>query len=84
MAPHQGHQSGASASVSRHLLVAQQPLPMDASLHAEVSPLAALAVYTAPPRAREVPNLHMHQTSNNIWYQCLYIKHMHWYIKITT
>jgi hypothetical protein len=64
MAPHQGHQSGASAPVSRPLLVAQQPRPVDASLHAEVSPLAALAVYTAPPRAREVPNLHMHQTTN--------------------
>jgi hypothetical protein len=64
MAPHQGHQNGASAPVSRPLLVAQQPRPVDASLHAEVSPLAALAVYTAPPRAREVPNLHMHQKTN--------------------
>jgi hypothetical protein len=64
MAPHQGHQSDASVSVSQPLLVAQQPRLVDASLHAEVSPLTALAVYTAPPRAREVPNLHMHQTTN--------------------
>jgi hypothetical protein len=64
MAPHQGHQSGASVPVSRPLLVAQQPRPMDTSIHMEVSPLAALAVYTAPPRAREVPNLHMHQKTN--------------------
>jgi hypothetical protein len=65
--------AGAPAASSRGL-----------SLHAEVSPLAALAVYITPPHAHEVPNLHMHQTSNNRWYQCLYIKHMHWYIKITT
>jgi hypothetical protein len=78
MAPHQGHQSGASTPVSRALLVPQQPHPSDASLHAAVSPaLAALALGTHPPHAREVPNLHMHQTSNNRWYQCLYIKHMH-------
>jgi hypothetical protein len=45
MAPHQGHQSGASAPVSRALLVPQQPHPSDASLHAVVSPaLAALAL----------------------------------------
>ena len=63
MAPHQGHQSGASAPVSRPLLDTQQPRPVDASLHVEVSPLAALAAYTAPPRAREAPNLHIHQTT---------------------
>jgi hypothetical protein len=68
MASHQGHQSGASALVSRALLVSQQPRPVDASLHVEVSPLTALVVYITPPHVREVPNLHMHQTSNNKWY----------------
>jgi hypothetical protein len=62
MAPHQGHQNDASAPVSRALLVAHQPHPADASLHAAVSPaLTALALYTTLPCAREVPNLHMHQ-----------------------
>ena len=84
MAPHQGHPSGASAPVSRPLLVPQQPHPSDAALYAAVSPaLAALAPGTHPPHAREVPHLHKHQTSNNRYYQCLYIKHMHWYIKNT-
>jgi hypothetical protein len=64
MAPHQGHQIGASSLVSLHRQVAPQPRPVDASLPAEVSPLAALAVYITLPRAREVPNLHMHQTTN--------------------
>jgi hypothetical protein len=64
MAPHQGHQSGASAPVSQPLLVTQHPRLADASHHAEVSPLATLVVYTAPPRAREVPNLYMHQKTN--------------------
>jgi hypothetical protein len=84
MAPHQGHQIGASSPVSQHLQVAPPPHPVRVSLHVAVSPLAAPAVCTTPPHAREVPNLHIHQTSNNRWYQCLYIKHMHWYIKLIT
>jgi hypothetical protein len=45
MAPHWGHPSGASAPVSRALLVLQQPHPSDATLHAAVSPsLAARAL----------------------------------------
>jgi hypothetical protein len=84
MAPHQGHPSGASAPVSQALLILQQPHPSDAALHAAVSPaLAALALGTPPPLAHEVPNMHMHQTNNNRWYQCLYIKHMNRYIKVT-
>jgi hypothetical protein len=44
-----------------------------ASLHVEVSPaLAEPTLYTTPPRAREVPNLHMHKASNNRSYQSLY------------
>jgi hypothetical protein len=77
MAPHQGHQIGASSPVSRALLVPPQPHPVAASLHVEVSPaLAEPTLYTTPPHAREVPNLHMHQTNNNRSYQCLYIIHM--------
>ena len=65
MAPHQGHQNGASALVSRALLVPQQPHPSAASLHAAVSPtLAALAPGTHPPHAHKEPHLHKHQTSN--------------------
>jgi hypothetical protein len=63
MAPHQGHQIGASSPVSQYLQVTPQPHPVRASLHVEVSPLAAPTVYITPPHAREVPNLHMHQTS---------------------
>ena len=75
MAPHQGHPSGASAPVSRALLVPQQPHPSDASHPAAVSPaLAALVLGTRPPPAREVPHLQKHQTSNKPRYQCLYIK----------
>jgi hypothetical protein len=44
MAPHQGHQNGASALVSRALLVPQQPRPSAASLHAAVSPALAARV----------------------------------------
>jgi hypothetical protein len=73
MAPHQGHQIGASSPVSQALQVTPQPHPVTASLHVEVSPaLAELTLYTTPPRAREVPNLHMHKTSNSRSYQYLY------------
>jgi hypothetical protein len=61
MAPHQGHQNGASSPVSRALLVPPQPHLAVASRHVEVTPLAAPAVYITPPHAREVPNMHMHQ-----------------------
>jgi hypothetical protein len=44
MAPHQGHQNGASALVSRALVVPQQPHPSAASLHAAVSPALAVQV----------------------------------------
>ena len=77
MAPHQGHQLDASSPVSQDLQVTSQPHPVRISLHVEVSPLAAQAACTTPPRTHEVPNMHMHKTSNNRWYQCLYIKHMH-------
>ena len=72
MAPHQGHQIGASSSISRALQVTLQPHPIAASLHVEVSPaLAEPTLYTTPPRAREVPNLHMHKTTNTRSYQYL-------------
>ena len=75
MAPHQGHPSGASAPVSQLLLVPQQPHPSDASHPAAVSPTLAVQVPgPCPPLAHEVLHLHKHQTSNNRYYQCLYIK----------
>jgi hypothetical protein len=65
MAPHQGHPSGASAPVSRPLLVPQQPHPSDASHPAAVSPALAVQVPgPCPPPAHEVLHLHKHQTSN--------------------
>jgi hypothetical protein len=64
MAPHQGRRTGASLLPSRALLVTPRPHPADTSLHAEVSPaLAELVLSTTPPRAHEVPHLHMQQTT---------------------
>jgi hypothetical protein len=66
MALHQGHRTGASSLPSRALLGAPRPHLADASLHAAVSPaLAEPTLSATPPRAREVPHLHMHQTTNN-------------------
>jgi hypothetical protein len=65
MAPHQGHQTGASSLPSRALLVAPRPHPTDVSLHAVVSLALTEPVLSAsPPRVREVPHLHMHKTTN--------------------
>jgi hypothetical protein len=61
MALHRDHQTDASSLPSRDLLVILQPHPADASLHVEVSPALAESTLSAtPPRAREVPHLHMH------------------------
>jgi hypothetical protein len=59
MAQHQGHQTGASSLPSLAQLVAPRPHHADVSLPAAVSPVLA----ATPPRAREVPHLHM-QTNN--------------------
>jgi hypothetical protein len=64
MAPHQGHRTGASSLPSRALLVAPRPHPADVSLHAAVSPaLAEPTLSASPPRAHEVPHLHMQKTT---------------------
>jgi hypothetical protein len=64
-APHQGHPSGASAPVSRVLLIPPQPHPSDASHPAVVCPaLAAQVPGPCPPPAHDVLHLHKHQTSN--------------------
>jgi hypothetical protein len=73
MAPHQGHQNGASSLPSRALLVAPRPHPTDVSLHVVVSPaLAKPTLFVSPPRTRKVPHLHMHKTKNKRSYQRLY------------
>jgi hypothetical protein len=74
---HQDRRIDVSSLPSRARQVTQRPHPIAASLHVEVSPaLAEPTLYTTPPRAREVPNLHMHKATNNRSYQCLYIIHM--------
>jgi hypothetical protein len=66
MAPHQGHRTGASSLPSRALLVTPRPHPTDVSLHVAISPaLDEPALSASPPRAREVPHLHMHKTTTN-------------------
>jgi hypothetical protein len=61
MAPHQGHPSGASASVSQVLLVPLQPHPSDASHPTGVSLALAVPVPgPCPPPAHAV--LHLHKT----------------------
>jgi hypothetical protein len=72
MAPHQVHQIGASSPVSWALLVPSGPHPADISLHMAVSPTLAKSVLSGtPPHAREVPNMHMHKTTNTRSYQYL-------------
>ena len=70
---HQDRRTNASSLPSRALQVAQRPHLVATSLRVEVSPaLTEPTLYTTPPRAREVSNLHMHKTSNNRSYQSLY------------
>jgi hypothetical protein len=64
MALHRDRRTGASSLPSRALLVAPWPHPADASRHAAVSPaLVEPALSATPPCAREVPHLHMQQTT---------------------
>jgi hypothetical protein len=66
MAPHQGHQIGAFSPPSHRIYKSPRSLiSSDVSLHVAVSPSLAApdGLCTTPPHAREVPNLHMHQTS---------------------
>jgi hypothetical protein len=73
MALHQDCRTGASSLPSQALLVTPWPHLADASLHVTVSPsLVEPALSVAPPRAREVPRLHMHKTPNKRSYQHLY------------
>jgi hypothetical protein len=73
MALHRDHQTGASSLPSRALLVTPRPHLDDVSLHVAVSPaLTEPTLSATPPRAREVPHLHMHKTTNKRSYQRLY------------
>jgi hypothetical protein len=64
MAPHQGHQTNASSLPSRAQQVTPRHPPTNVSLPAVVSPALDEPVLSAsPPRAREVPHLHMHKTT---------------------
>jgi hypothetical protein len=64
MAPHQGHQTDASSLPSLAQLVTPRHPPADVSLHAVVSPaLDEPTLSASPPRAREVPHLHMQKTT---------------------
>jgi hypothetical protein len=64
MTPHQVHRTGASLLPSQALLVTPQHHPADVSLHATISPaLNEMTLSASPPRAREVPHLHMQKTT---------------------
>jgi hypothetical protein len=64
MAPHRGHQTGASSLTSRAQQVSSRHPPADVSLPTVISPALNEPVLSAsPPRAREVPHLHMHRHS---------------------
>jgi hypothetical protein len=66
MAPHRGHRTSASSLPSRAQQVAPQHPPTDVSLPAVISPaLDESTLSTSPPRAREMPHLHMHKTTTN-------------------
>jgi hypothetical protein len=64
MALHQGHRTNASSLPSRALLVTPRHPPIDVSLHAAISPsLDESTLSASPPRAHEVPHLHMQKTT---------------------
>ena len=64
MAPHQGHRTDASSLPSQDLLVTPWYPSFDVSLHATVSPsLDESTLSASPPRAHEVPHLHMQKTT---------------------